>query len=110
MQVFETTYNTKTMSAVESLKSVLDPELGLNIVDLGLLYSVNFNELNKEILVNMTLTSQFCPIGESILGSVEQQLKFGFPQYKTQVNLTFEPAWNSTMISEDGIKQLKLKR
>ena len=52
--------------ALSSLQNVIDPEIGLNIVDLGLIYQVDFDEAVKEVFVSMTLTTQFCPMGESI--------------------------------------------
>lgn len=104
----ETNNPLKCQLVIEQLMQVLDPEIGLNIIDLGLVYSINFNELNKEILVNMTLTSQFCPMGESILQSVEAQMKSAFLGYTTQVSLTFYPVWSEENISETGKEYLKL--
>src|SRR5690606_30680264 len=77
-------------------------EIGLNIVDLGLVYALSVNEEAKAIQVNMTLTTQFCPMGAFIVGSVEETLKDYFPGYDVEVELVFEPRWDAGMISEGG--------
>lgn len=85
--------------AVKGLYFVMDPEIDLNIVDLGLVYEINFDEV---IDVNMTLTTQFCPMGESIVATTTQSMEQSFPNVKIQVNLTFDPPWIQSMISEAG--------
>jgi len=88
--------------AMEYLHEVRDPEIGLNIVDLGLVYGINMDQLKEEIQITMTLTTQFCPMGTSIVESVEETLKEYIPDYKVKVLLTFDPKWNADMISETG--------
>lgn len=92
--------------ALVRLYNVLDPEIGLNIVDLGLVYQIDFNDEEKEIVVTMTLTTQFCPMGESIVDTTKQAMKHAFHEYTIHVNLVFEPAWNVSMITEEGNKFL----
>lgn len=92
----------KNEIAITGLYHVIDPEIGLNIVDLGLVYEVDFNEETNDIIVTMTLTTQFCPMGETIVESTTQAMQQSFPEGKIKVNLTFEPAWNQSMISEAG--------
>ena len=93
--------------ALEALKEVDDPEIGLNIVDLGLIYRIDFTEAeDKQIKMDMTLTTQFCPMGESIIGEATQKLSETFTDHKVSVILTFSPPWNSQLISEDGRKFL----
>jgi metal-sulfur cluster biosynthetic enzyme len=104
----ETNHPIKGALANSRLMQVRDPEIGLNIIDLGLVYSINFNELTKEIFVIMTLTSQFCPMGESILKEVEDTLSIGFPEYHISVSLTFEPVWSYESITETGREFLNL--
>ena|SRR5690606_21363690 len=94
--------NETEKQAMEYLKEVIDPEIGLNIVDLGLIYSIIVLESAQTINVTMTLTTQFCPMGASIVGSVEETLKEYFPQYEVEVILTFEPGWDAGMISDAG--------
>jgi len=92
----------KSMLALTGLYNVLDPEIGMTIVDLGLVYQIDFKEENKEILVTMTLTTQFCPMGDSIVEATTQSMQQSFPDYKIQINLIFDPAWDVSMISEEG--------
>lgn len=88
--------------ALASLQHVTDPEIGLNVVDLGLIYQVDFDEELRRIYAEMTLTTQFCPMGESIVDGVTNALQTTFGDDHVQVVLTFEPAWNSDRISEEG--------
>lgn len=92
--------------ALEALKDVIDPEIGLNVVDLGLIYQINFDEENSRIKCVFTLTTQFCPMGESITEAVKRALENAFPQMEVALELTFDPAWNQEMISEAGINFL----
>lgn len=85
-----------------SIKKVIDPEIGLNIVDLGLIYEVNIHEEIRQIRIAMTLTTQFCPMGNSIMESVRQVLQKDFPVYISLVSLTFVPEWTPDLISEEG--------
>lgn len=97
-----TNNNIKCTIALAALENVMDPEIGLNVVDLGLIYGVDFSEDNKKVTCNMTLTTQFCPMGESITGGVKNALENTFGDDMIEVNLIFEPQWNPNMISEDG--------
>lgn len=92
----------KCTIALSGLYNVYDPEIGLNVVDLGLIYQIDFDEEQKTIETSMTLTTQFCPMGESITSNVTQSLSQAFPEYTTHVNLTFEPPWNHARISPEG--------
>ena len=96
----------KLTIALAALENVIDPEIQLNIVDLGLVYEINFNEEQKSVHCLMTLTTQFCPMGESIKSDTEQTLKQTFPDVEIIVELTFDPAWNHSRISEEGQKFL----
>lgn len=96
----------KLEQALLALKQVMDPEIGLNIVDLGLIYQVDFDEEEKHIYNTMTLTTQFCPMGESITDGAQTALEEAFPGYTVQNNLTFDPPWNHSFISEEGKKFL----
>jgi metal-sulfur cluster biosynthetic enzyme len=97
-----TNNNLKCTAALAVLHDVYDPEIGLNVVDLGLIYEINFDETHQQIICTMTLTSQFCPMGESITDSVKSFLQASFTNYAVEINLTFEPAWNYERISEEG--------
>ena len=74
---------------IEELKTVKDPELGLDIHTLGLIYDIKIGEDGIDIL--MTLTTPFCPFGDEIIQNVEKSLKkFG---QEVRVDITFEPEW-----------------
>lgn len=88
--------------AINVLRSIEDPEIGLNIIDLGLVYQIDFDEEAKKIFCTMTLTTQFCPMGESILNTVKLSLEKFFSDFTAEVYLTFEPSWSSDRISELG--------
>ena len=94
--------NLRCTIALAVLQDVTDPEIGLNVVDLGLIYQIDFDEERREIFGLMTLTTQFCPMGESIVGAVTRAIQNAFGDYTVQVNLTFDPPWKNNMISEEG--------
>jgi metal-sulfur cluster biosynthetic enzyme len=96
----------KCASAIASLHNVIDPEIGLNIVDLGLIYQVDFDDDTKTCFVSMTLTTQFCPMGESIRDNVVNALQQAFPGYAINVDLVFDPPWSTEKVSEQGLKYL----
>jgi metal-sulfur cluster biosynthetic enzyme len=97
-----TNNDNKCNLALEALKDVLDPEIGLNVVDLGLIYSINFREDKNHIFLIMTLTTQFCPMGESIRDNVKQTLEGLFKDWTVDVDVIFDPPWSMEMISEEG--------
>ena len=94
--------NSKCVIALAALQQVTDPEIGLNVVDLGLIYQIDFDAEAKKNYASMTLTTQFCPMGQSILGAVKNTLQQAFPGDEIEVGLTFTPRWSSEMISEKG--------
>lgn len=89
---------------LESLKTVIDPEIGLNIVDLGLVYNIQI--LENEITVTMTLTTPGCPMHSSITDWVKRILSMNFPNKQIDVNLVWEPRWTPDKMSEDAKQQL----
>ena len=101
-----TNNNIKCSVALAGLYEVYDPEIGLNVVDLGLIYGINFDEDKKLIETVMTLTTQFCPMGESITSDVTQSLTQAFKDYQINVTLTFDPSWSPDFISPEGQKFL----
>ena len=84
----------------EILKTVIDPEIEINIVDLGLIYEIKHDAVNIDI--EMTLSTPACPIGDTIIMNVIESVKQDFPAHEVNVNLTFEPPWNPDMISPEG--------
>lgn len=91
----------------EVLKSkVRDPELMMNIVDLGLVYGVEITE-NKTAEITMTLTSPGCPAGPQIITDVQRETHQAYPELEeVNVHLTWTPFWNPDMMSEDAREEL----
>lgn len=92
----------KCDKALIALLNVIDPEIGLNIVDLGLLYQIDFDENDKIIFISMTLTTQFCPMGDSICNNTVKAMQYAFPGYTINIELVFHPSWTQERISEQG--------
>lgn len=101
-----TNNNLKCTIALAALENVTDPEIGLNVVDLGLIYQIDFDDAQSKIFITMTLTTQFCPMGESITGAVKRALENTFTDVQVQLELTFDPPWSHELISEEGQKYL----
>ena len=97
-----TNNDNKCTLALLALKDVLDPEIGLNVVDLGLIYRIDFNEDTHYILVIMTFTTQFCPMGQSILDEVILTMEMAFRECAVKVDVIFDPPWSMHLISEEG--------
>lgn len=89
---------------IETLKSVIDPEIGLNIVDLGLVYNVQISD--ELILITMTLTTPGCPMHGSIVDWVRRILSMTFPNKIIDVQLVWEPKWSPEKMSEEAKKLL----
>ena len=99
------TFMTEEM-VLTAIKAVIDPELGLNIVDLGLIYSVDIAE-DGRIAITMTLTTPGCPLHASFAQEIERVLWQSIPDLTgVQVELVWDPPWNPVMISPEGRTQL----
>jgi len=94
--------------ALGALKFVDDPEIGLNVVDLGLIYQIDFDENEKKVFCSHSLTTQFCPMGETINDGVTNALQQTFPDYKVETKITFDPPWSAQKISEEGREFLNM--
>ena len=90
---------------IEIIKTIYDPEIPVNIYELGLIYDVKVKEGN-DVDVTMTLTSPSCPVAESLPAEVEEKVKSVEGVSAAKVTLTFEPTWDKTMMSEEA--QLEL--
>lgn len=93
---------------VEVLKTVFDPEIPVNIYDLGLIYRIELNEDSTELCVDMTLTAPSCPAADFIVEDVRQKLEAITGLKKVEVNLVFEPEWDKDMMSEEAKLELGL--
>ncbi|QIK55945.1 DUF59 domain-containing protein [Dysgonomonas sp. HDW5A] len=90
---------------VRMLKTVYDPEIPVNIYDLGLIYKVDVDD-DQNVTITMTLTAPNCPAADFILEDVRLKLE-SIPAAKNViVNLTFEPEWNKDMLSEEAKLEL----
>lgn len=94
------------LDILEAIKTVPDPEVGVNIVDLGLIYEVSHDEENKRIDVVMTLSARGCPVGDAILSHVSTVVGKVFPGYYVDVSLVWEPVWTPALITEAGKAEL----
>lgn len=99
--------NKVEIEVYDTLKNVIDPELGINIVDMGLVYDILYTKENG-IKINMTLSSEGCPMGDVILADVNNILSETFPEIKNNVNLVWEPKWHSGFITPAGKKALNI--
>lgn len=88
------------------LKGVIDPELMVNIIDLGLVHDVKIDNTNHLIKVEMTLTSPGCPMGEMIMQDVRQMVIINYPKYEVDVELVWNPPWSLDNLTEEGKKML----
>ena len=90
---------------VKELKSIYDPEIPVDIYELGLIYDVFVNEDN-EVKILMTLTSPNCPVAESLPQEVEEKIR-SIDEVKTaEVEITFDPAWTKDLMSEEAKLEL----
>ncbi|MCS7111688.1 MAG: metal-sulfur cluster assembly factor [Ignisphaera sp.] len=91
---------------VETLKNVYDPEIPINIYDLGLLYSVSIKD--NKIDVTLGVTSPFCPLAYIIVEQAKTALKNAFPDREVEVHLDLNTIWSPKMMTEDGRKLFRL--
>ena len=91
---------------IDVLKTVYDPEIPVNIYDLGLIYRIELNDDATELSVDMTLTAPNCPAADFILEDVRQKLEAITGLTKVDVQLVFEPEWNKDMMSEEAKMEL----
>ncbi len=94
-------------SVIDALKTVFDPEIPVNVYDLGLIYGIDISE-NGDIEIRMTLTNPNCPVADKIPQMVEQAVKSVENAGKVNVSLVFEPAWTKDMMSEAAMLELGL--
>ena len=88
----------------DALREVIDPEIGINIVDLGLIYEIELAPAEADahdVSVTMTLTTPGCPAGPQILQQVKQVVEAVPGVSSMDLDLTFSPLWNEEMLSED---------
>ena len=86
---------------IEILKTIYDPEIPINIWDLGIVYDIEITE-NNDIIITMTLTAPNCPIADIILDDIKFSLKNLDEVNEVKINLTFDPPWSPNMMSEEA--------
>lgn len=91
---------------IEELKKVYDPEIPVNIWDLGLIYNVKISD--ECIKIDMTFTSPTCPMMEDILSQVKSNIESVAEGQKVEVNLVWEPAWDISRMSDAARAELDL--
>ena len=90
---------------IEQLKLVYDPELGVNVVDLGLIYQINLED-NGAIHIQMTLTTPGCPMHDTIAGGVERAIKHLPDVHAVRVEVVWSPPWSPENMSASAKEQL----
>ena len=95
---------------IDVLKTVYDPEIPVNIYDLGLIYRIELENDNTALSVDMTLTAPNCPAADFILEDVRQKLEAIQGLAHVDVNLVFEPEWTKDMMSEEAKVEMGLMR
>jgi len=92
---------------VEALKKVYDPEIPVNIYDLGLIYEIDLTD-DREARITMTLTAPNCPVVDILLMDVENAVGAVEGVEKVHINLVFDPPWDKSMLSEEAKLELGL--
>ncbi len=94
---------------MEALRPIIDPEIRLGIVDLGLIYGVDFDENGTTMTVRMTLTSPMCPYGPMLIGQVQDVINCFPGIQEAKVAVVWEPPWDPrTMASDEAKDVLKI--
>lgn len=86
---------------IQVLKTIHDPEIPVDIYELGLIYNIDIDE-NNDVLIVMTLTAPNCPVADNLPLEVEEAVKRTEGVNNVQIQLTFEPAWSPEKISDEA--------
>lgn len=89
----------------DCLKTVIDPEIGINIIDLGLVYRIAYSE-EEGIQIELTFSTKGCPMGDVIMDNIHNTLEEKFPDTASDIELVWEPVWSADFITPDGRKAL----
>ena len=92
---------------IEEIKKIFDPEIPVNIYELGLIYKIEIDDKNK-VSVDMTLTSPNCPVAESLPNQVKENIMKVEGVSDVDLNLVWEPPWDKDMMSEAAKLELNL--
>ena len=94
-------------AVIAALKEVYDPEIPVNIYDLGLIYELNISKA-REVSILMTFTAPNCPMADQVLMEVRESVEAVPGITKCNIEMTFEPAWDKSMLSEEARIELGL--
>lgn len=94
-------------AVIAAIKEVYDPEIPVNIYDLGLIYELTINK-EREVSVLMTFTAPNCPMADQVLAEVREGIESVPGVTKCSIELTFEPEWDRSMLSEEARVELGL--
>ena len=100
-------YTEKELEIVEIIKTIYDPEIPVNIFDLGLIYSIDIDKEDK-VEINMTLTSPFCPVAESLPEEVRKKVEAIEEISSAKVEVIFDPPWSMDMMSDEAKVKLNM--
>lgn len=93
-----------------ALKNVIDPEIGLDIINLGLVYKIDVLDEGRKVSIDMTLTTPACPAGPQIIEQARQEIRTLGDVYKNledvNINLVWTPFWNPSMMTEEAREEL----
>ena len=103
----ENEFLSKEAEVIDALRTIYDPEIPVNIYDLGLIYELDINEGGKVRIV-MTLTSPNCPVADSLPEEVHDTVADLPGITSVEVNLTFDPPWDRDMLSDEALLELGL--
>jgi metal-sulfur cluster biosynthetic enzyme len=92
---------------LEAMRQVEDPELGVNVVDLGLIYGVEFEEEGRKVRLDMTLTAVACPLTDMIEGATNAALVGVDGIQEVEINWVWSPPWTPERMTEDGKMELR---
>ena len=92
---------------VLTLKNIFDPEIPVNIYDLGLIYEINFEPTGVAEII-MTLTAPNCPMADQLLADINCEVGKVEGVEKVNITLTFDPQWDKSMMSEEALIELNL--
>ncbi|WP_020395762.1 DUF59 domain-containing protein [Thiolinea disciformis] len=92
---------------VDAIKQVYDPEIPVNVYDLGLIYNLDLDD-NNNVSIQMTLTSPACPVAGSLPGLVEAAARSQIEVNDVNVDLVWDPPWDRSRMSEDALLQLNM--
>jgi FeS assembly SUF system protein len=92
---------------VKTLKEIFDPEIPVNIYDLGLIYAIDVDD-DKKVEIKMTLTAPNCPMADQLLNEVHEKTNAIDGVKEAKINLVFDPPWDKSLMSEEAMLDLGL--